>query len=85
MSYEALIDKVLELQESLHAGAGPATSGGGIGGGGEVVVEGGAVTSAPLAEVHSLRLRRPRPRPRARRRSRPSRGRGWSFWCGVRF
>ena len=29
MSYEALIDKVLELQESLHAGRGVATSGGG--------------------------------------------------------
>jgi hypothetical protein len=42
-----LIDKVLELQESLHAGAGPATSGGGIGGGGEGVVEGGAVTVGP--------------------------------------
>ena len=52
MSYEALIDKVLELQESLHAGVEPetlggGTGGGGTGGGGDAAVEGGAVTVAP--------------------------------------
>ena len=45
MSYEALIDKVLELQESLHAGRGVATSGGG--GGGAAAAEGEAVTAGP--------------------------------------
>ena len=47
MSYEALIDKVLELQENLHAGAGPATSGGGTGGV-------AAVAAAAAVEAHAV-------------------------------